>query len=104
MASRSDDRKSARSRRIPTVIWTHPVEGGITLTVSTVLKPLKGYREEHEFTVCWVKPNGGRGAVCKVGEDGIPKQWFVSGDERAIVEKAIADLPNTLLVELVSRN
>lgn len=86
------------------MIWRQSVEGGITLTVSTILKPLKGYREEHEFMVCWVRPNKGRGAVCKVGEDGLPKIWYVFGEERELVQKAIKDLPNTLLVELVSQS
>jgi hypothetical protein len=86
------------------VIWTHPAPDGVTLEVSVSLKPLKGYREEHEFMVRRVRPDGVRHAVCKVGEDGVPKAWFVSGGDKAAMEAAMTDLPNAILVELVSRS
>lgn len=70
--------------------------------MSVAYKPLKGYREEHEFMVKTVDGTGAKRPVCKVGEDGKPKAWFVTGEDREGVLKAIEDLPNTLLVELVS--
>jgi len=86
------------------VIWSCPVSDKVTLEITALLKPLKGYREEAEFTVRQVTAGGGRKAVCKVGEDGLPKVWYVFGEEREVVQKAIKDLPNTLLVELVSQS
>lgn len=86
------------------MIWSHPATDGVTLEVSVALKPLKGYREEHEFMVRRVGQDGSRHAVCKVGEDGRPKSWFVIGEERERVERAMEDLPSTLLVELVSQS
>jgi hypothetical protein len=84
------------------VIWSSPQPGGITLEVSVAYKPLKGYRSEHEFMVRTVDESGAKKPVCKVGEDGRPKVWFVAGKEQEGVLKAIEDLPNALLVELVS--
>lgn len=84
------------------MIWSSPQPGGTTLEVSVAYKPLKGYRDEHEFLVKTVDGTGAKKAVCKVGEDGRPKVWFVTDKEQEEALKAIEDLPNTLLVELVS--
>lgn len=84
------------------MIWSSPQPGGVTLEVSVAYKPLKGYRDEYEFLVKAVDGSGAKKPVCKVGEDGKPKVWFVAGKEQAGVLKAIQDLPNMLLVELVA--
>lgn len=86
------------------MIWSKDCVDGSRLEVSRMYAPSRGYRDGYEFPVERRRSDGSRSLVCKVDEDGVPRRWYVNEDEREEVKALLEDLPNSLLVEVVSRN
>lgn len=84
------------------MIWSQTLPDGTQLEISVALLTLEGYRDEREYLVVATRPGGGRRGICKLGENGIPKEWYQVDIDRKVVEKALEEVPNILLVEQVS--
>lgn len=86
------------------VIWRKECGDGSRLEVPRMYRQSRGYREEHEFPLFRVRPDGSREAVCVLGEDGLPRRWYIEDGKREEAESLMEGLPEALLVEVVSES
>ena len=80
-------------------MWEKQLPNKSVVSISEAYLPGPG-RSEREYLVR-IKSNGHSNGVCMLGENGLPKKWYLQQYDRKEVEEAIKELPQLLLIEQV---